>query len=122
MTTRYLTLPATDPLTIVDLVSGDPAKDANGEPSTMPRANLLRVLVSGILQRETLDVLDAQVLRGKLLGANPIELTDAEHQELLKEAKKPSLLTVHGKCSPDVLAVLRAIADAPTTKPEPPTP
>jgi hypothetical protein len=117
---RYLSLPTTDPLVIVDPNSGEPAKDPEGAPVTMPVAGLLRVLVSGILGADKLDVLDAQVLRGKLLGVSPIELTEPEHAALAAEARKPAMLTIHAKSSPDVLAVLRAIVDAPSTKPESP--
>jgi hypothetical protein len=114
---RYLILPATDPLIILDPNTGEPALDPDGKLVTMPRAGLLRVLVSGILQADKLDVLDAQVLRGKLLGDYVIELSEPEHTALSAEARKPSMLTIHAKSSPDVIAVLRAIVDAPSTKP-----
>jgi hypothetical protein len=122
MTTHYLKLPGL--LQVVNVDDGtDTFPSADGTRTAFPpmtHVDVCRSLTNQLRTEDKLDVLECMDLRAKLTGAAFVaELTDAEHKALSEVAKHPKYLSLHTQMSPAVVAFLRSIVDAPTSKPDP---
>ena len=124
MLTRHLKLP--DVFQIFNADTGEPGRDSDGEPVTITRASVCRMLVIQLRSEGKLDVLDAVMLQQKLCGSGgTARLTEEEWRLLCEAARNPrptqghATLSIHAQLSPDVAAFFRSILDATTTEPKP---
>ena len=107
---RYVPIPATIALL-------DPATD---QPvgSVSPR-DVFRALFADQKIHQALGIFDAADLRSKLLAAKPgfEVVTDLEHQVLREACLKPLSLSAAVVYSPEGLAFLKGVIDAPEKRP-----
>lgn len=108
---------------IVNADNGLEATDQTGEPLTITLGTIGRMLCSQALADAKLDAFEAADLRSKLDGPpGPVEFTALEHAALralisVKGGPKLGPLALHVLATRPVVDYLRALHDAPTTRP-----